>query len=60
MMHLVSPSEWDKIKYALMKAEIPYKVSFDSHDMGNGDVAYDRIVSIDTFKMQIVELAKND
>ena len=50
MMHLVSPSEWDKIEHALMRAEVPYKVSFDSHDMGNGNVAYDRIISIDTFQ----------
>ncbi len=60
MMHLVSSSEWNRIEHALMKAEIPYTVSFDSHDMGNGDVAYDRIISVDMFKMQILELAKDD
>lgn len=60
MMHLVSPSEWDRVEHALMKAEIPYKVSFDSHDIGNGDVAYDRIISIDMFKMQILEVKKDN
>ena len=53
MMNLVSLSGWNKIEEALMKAEIPYKVSFDSHDIGNGEVVYDRIINIDSFKMQI-------
>lgn len=52
MMNLVSPNAWKQIEEALMKAEVPYKVSFDSHDIGNGEVVYDRIINIDSFKMQ--------
>ena len=51
-MNLVSLSEWEKIEKALMKAEVPYRVSFDSHDIGIGEVVYDIIIEIESFKMQ--------
>lgn len=40
--------EWDQIENALMKAEIPYKVSFDSHAVMDGAV-YDKMIDIDPF-----------
>lgn len=51
MIPIVSQNEWEKIEKALMRAEIPYKVSYDSHIAENGDIVYDRIFSIDTFKI---------
>lgn len=60
MMKLVSPSEWEQIERALMKAEIPYKVTFDSHIINDEDVVYDTIINIDVFKMQTLRLKKED
>ena len=56
MMPIVNQNEWEKIEKALMMAEIPYKVSYDSHIAENGDIVYDRIFSIDTFKIQTIHM----
>ena len=56
MIPIISQNEWEKIEEALMKAEIPYKVSYDSHIAENGDIVYDRIFSIDTFKIQTIHM----
>lgn len=60
MIPIVSQNEWEKIEEALMRAEIPYKVNYDSHITENGDVIYDKIFSIDTFKIQTVCLKKEE
>lgn len=60
MMHIVSSDEWEKIEHALMKAEIPYKVSFDGHIVDENSVVYDRIINIDAFKIQILETISNN
>ena len=60
MIKLISPSEWERIEQALMMAEIPYKISFDSHTINDGDIVYDRIIDIDIFKMQTLHLKKED
>ena len=55
-MRIVSFNEWDKIERALMRAEIPYKVSFDSHIINDEEVVYDRIIDIDIFKIQTLHM----
>ena len=52
MTRIVSPSEWDRIEEALMRAEIPYRISFDSHIVNDEEIVYDRIIDIDIFKFQ--------
>lgn len=60
MMKIVSLSEWERIEDALMKAEIPYKITFDSHTSNDGEVIYDRIIDIDIFKMQTLHFINKD
>lgn len=55
-MKIVSFSEWERIEQALMEAEIPYKVSFDSHTVGDGKVVHDRIIEIEIFKIQTMHM----
>lgn len=59
MMKLVNQSEWERIEQALMMAEIPYKISFDTHIINDG-VVYDRIIDIDIFKIQTIHLKKEN
>lgn len=48
MRKKISLEEWKRIEYALMKAEISYKVSFDSHASMDG-VFYDKMIDIEPF-----------
>lgn len=50
MKNLITPAEWEAIEEALMKAEIPYYVSFDSHVSENLDkVTYDKYIRVEPF-----------
>lgn len=53
-MKIVSLKGWGAIEEALMKAEIPYKVTFDSHEGANKNI-YDKIINIDSFKIMFFE-----
>ena len=44
----ITSKEWELIEDALMRAEIPYKVGFDTHKVMDGTV-YDKIVEIEPF-----------
>ena len=57
MIPIVSQNEWGKIEEALMRAEIPYKVTFDSHGVPGKNI-YDKIIDIDSFKITIIEEVK--
>ena len=48
MRKKITVKEWEQIENALMKAEIPYKVSFDSHTTTNC-VVYDKMIDIEPF-----------
>lgn len=48
MRKKITLEEWERIEYALMKAEISYKVSFDSHEVMDGAV-YDKMIDIEPF-----------
>lgn len=48
MRKKITLKEWELIEDALMKAELPYKVSFDSHGVMDG-VVYDKLIDIDPF-----------
>lgn len=48
MRKKITLEEWERIEYALMKAEISYKVSFDSHGTMDGAV-YDKMIDIEPF-----------
>ena len=56
-MKIVSLKGWGAIEEALMKAEIPYKVTFDSHGVPGKNI-YDKIIDIDSFKITIIEEVK--
>ena len=56
-MKIVSSKAWDAIEEVLMKAEIPYKVTFDSHGVPGKNI-YDKIITIDSFKIIITEEVK--
>lgn len=56
-MKIVSLKAWNVIEEALMKAEIPYKVTFDSHGVPGKNI-YDKIIDIDPFKITITEEVK--
>lgn len=57
MRRKITLKEWEQIEYALMKAEIPYRVSFDSHEVMNGAV-YDKIIDIGPFAVVHFEEVK--
>ena len=48
MLKKITVPEWEAIEEALMKAEIPYKVSFDSH-LNSSGVLYDKLIEITPF-----------
>jgi hypothetical protein len=48
MRKKISLEQWERIEYALMKAEISYKVSFDSHAVMDGAV-YDKMIDVEPF-----------
>lgn len=57
MRKKITLKEWEQIEYALMKAEISYKVSFDSHAVMDGAI-YDKMIDIDPFTVVRFEEAK--
>ena len=53
MKHYITEKDWDVLETLLMKAEIPYCVSFDSHvheDMEH--VTYDKYIRIEPIVIQ--------
>ena len=59
MKHYITEKNWEDLKSLLMKAEIPYHVSFDSHvheDLEH--VTYDTYIRIEPIVIQSVRKAK--
>ena len=57
MKHYISEKEWLALEKLLMRAEIPYHVSFDSHVTDSPDVViYDKYIQIDPFTIQKKEV----
>lgn len=55
MRNPICKSDWEKVKEALMLAQIPYRVSFDSHFnevTDNAKVYYDIQIQIEPFYYQ--------
>ena len=55
MRNPISKSDWEKVKEALMLAQIPYRVSFDSHlneITDNVNIYYDIQIQIEPFYYQ--------
>lgn len=53
MKHYISEKEWSVLEEILMKAEIPYNVSFDSHASDSMDiVTYDKYIRIEPVIIQ--------
>lgn len=56
MKKKITLEEWERIEDALMKAEAPYKASFDSHVAMDG-VLYEKIIEIEPFSVTHFEKA---
>ena len=57
MRNPISKADWEKVKEALMEAQIPFRVSFDSHlnevkVTDNANIYYDIQVQIEPFYFQ--------
>ena len=53
MKHYISEKEWLALEELLMRAEIPYCVSFDSHASDSLDiVTYDKYIRIEPIIIQ--------
>lgn len=53
MKHYISEKEWLALEELLMRAEIPYNVSFDSHVSDSLDTAtYDKYIRIEPIVIQ--------
>ena len=55
MRNPISKADWEKIREALMLAQIPFRVSFDSHlneVTDNANIYYDIQVQIEPFYFQ--------
>ena len=54
MKNLVSEKEWQNIEDALMKAQVPYRVSFDNHfTEGSTTIYYDKYIEVEPFVISI-------
>ena len=50
MKNLITPAQWEAIEDALMRAQIPYYVSFDAHVNNTMDkVTYDKYIRVEPF-----------
>ena len=59
MKHYITEVEWSNLEELLMKAEIPYSVSFDSHAADSMDtVTYDKYIRIEPIIIQKVREVK--
>lgn len=58
MKYYIAEKEWVVLEELLMKAEIPYSVSWDSHVHASDDgVTYDKFIKIEPIVIQkIVEV----
>ncbi len=53
MNNYITAADWAEIEKALMKAQIPYHVSFDSHVSEDYQtITYDRRITIEPFTIQ--------
>lgn len=57
MRNPISKADWEKVKEALMEAQIPFRVSFDSHlnevkVTDNANIYYDIQIQIEPFYFQ--------
>lgn len=53
MKHIINEAMWDAIEKALMDAEIPYHVTFDSHVSEDlQTVTYDKRITVEPFVIQ--------
>ena len=59
MKHYITENDWTALEELLMKAEIPYSVSFDSHVNDTLEhVTYDKYIRIEPIVIQRVREAK--
>lgn len=59
MKHYITEKDWVALEELLMKAEIPYYVSFDSHVNDTMDhVTYDKHIRIEPAVIQKVQEVK--
>jgi hypothetical protein len=59
MKHYITEHEWEAIEELLMKAEIPYSVSWDSHAHECDDeVTHDKYIRIEPIVIQRIRKAK--
>ena len=59
MKHYITENDWTALEELLMKAEIPYNVSWDSHGHeGDDDVTYDKYIRIEPIVIQRVRKVK--
>lgn len=54
MKNIITVDDWVKIEEALMQAQIPFYVSFDSHVNETMDsVTYDKYIRVEPFVIQV-------
>ena len=59
MKHYITEKEWAALEEVLMRAEIPYSVSFDSHvSESMEEVTYDKYIRIEPMVIQRVTEVK--
>ena len=59
MKHYITGNDWTALEELLMKAEIPYSVSFDSHVNDTLEhVTYDKYIRIEPIVIQRVRDVK--
>lgn len=59
MKHYITEKEWAALEEVLMRAEIPYSVSWDSHiSEGLDQVTHDKYIRIEPMVIQSVREVK--
>ena len=60
MKHYISEKEWTALEEVLMRAEIPYNVSWDSHvHESDNDVTHDKYIRIEPIIIQRIRARKD-
>ena len=61
MKNIITQKDWEAIELALMRAQIPFYVSFDAHVTDSLEsVVYDKRITVEPFTIQKEEKVNED
>ena len=58
MKNYITAEDWKAIEAVLMRAQVPFHVSFDAHGAMDA-ITYDKYIRVEPFVIQIIEEVKD-